>query len=337
MNGRRVLFGCWAVLGAGVLTGAVVLQWMGAPRPVMVRAVSHRPQAAMAETGRRIVPPVPAGTIAPPDPALETAVADQPGRVLPIMGPDGRRASVVYGAPVPPVLPGQARLALLVDGVGLDHAASLAAIVQLPGPVGLAFSAYARGVEPLEDAARAHGHEMLVSVPMEPQDSPQSDEGDRQLSAANDPAVNGRNLAWAMSSLRGYVGLTGADTGQGGEHYEADAGGFGEVMKAVAARGLIYVDPRPPGMAPSEADVAGADLVMGGGPEMADLDAGLASLVATAQRNGHALGVAGPLRPATLARLVAWVRTLPAQGVVLVPVSSVAGAAPVATTASAAR
>lgn len=337
MNGRRLLFGCWAVLGASALTGAAVLQLMGAPRSAVVSVVPRRAPAIAAQTGGRVTAPVPEGTIAPPDPALEAALPDQPGRMLEVIGPDGRRPSVVYRAPRPAVLPAQARLALMVDGIGLDHAASMAAILQLPGSVSLAFSPYADDVEPLEIAARAHGHEMLVSIPMEPQGSPQNDEGDRQLSAANDPAVNARNLRWAMSALRGYVGLTGADTGQGGEHYAADPGGFGDVMKAVAAGGLMYVDPRAPGITPSGAASVGADSVVDTEPESSDLDAELASLVATAQRNGQAVGIAGPLRPVTLARLVSWVRTLPAQGVVLVPVSDVAGMTPAgAKTASAA-
>ena len=179
---------------------------------------------------------------------------------------------------------------------------------------------------------------MLVSIPMEPQDAPESDEGDRQLSAVNDPADNTKNLLWALSALRGYVGATGADTGQAGEHYEADPGGFGEVTRLVAAHGLIYVDPRPVGAAPPGAGLA-ADAVVGSGPDLSDLHAQLAALVATAQRNGYAVGVAGPLRPAMLATLVAWVRTLPAQGVVLVPVSSLqaaAASAPDTATASAA-
>ena len=60
-------------------------------------------------------------------------------------------------------------LGLVITGLGLSDADTRAAIESLPGPVTLSFSPYSSNPDPLVDLARARGHEMLVSIPMEPQ------------------------------------------------------------------------------------------------------------------------------------------------------------------------
>ncbi len=320
MNGRTLLFGFWGVLAAAALVIAGTLQALGPPR------AAKRIQAQAAHGAARIIaaPSHPTGTIAPPDQDLLAAMPNAPGRMLPVIAPDGRTSSSAYAAAPVAVLPNQARLALMVDGVGLDEATSRAALAELPAPVGFAFSPYADDRETLARAARAHGHEMLVSIPMEPQGGPLNDEGDRQLSPANDEATNQRNLLWALSSLEGYVGATAADTGQSGEHVLGDAASMAAVARALDQRGLMFVDPRTEGAAPAGVASVKAASVIDGDAELVDQEAQLGAVVASAQRDGQALGIAGPLRPVTLARLIAWVRTLPGQGVVLVPVSSLA-------------
>ncbi len=328
MNGRALL-AVWGVLAAMAVLIAGTLQALGPPRAVA--RVQAAPRVARSIAA---VPSRASGMIAPPDKELLAAMPDAPGRMLPVIAPDGRMSSSVYAAAPVAVLPNQARLALMVDGVGLDEATSRAAIVELPAPVDFAFSPYADDRETLARAARAHGHEMLVSIPMEPQGSPLNDEGDRQLSPANDAATNQRHLLWALSSLEGYVGATAADAGQSGEHVLGDAASLAMVARALGERGLMFVDPRTDGAAPAGVSSVRAASVIDGDAELVDQEAQLGALVARAQRDGQAVGIAGPLRPVTLARLIAWVRTLPGQGVVLVPVSTLAAAPAVEVTES---
>ena len=340
MTQRRLLYRLWGGLGAAAAAGAAVLQMMGAPpAPIAVvsdgrsalgeAAVARVPAgvAARLAAEAQVTAPTP-GTIAAPDPTMLAAIVDQKGRMLPVIAPDGRTALHVYAASPVTVLPNQARLALLVDGMGLDRALSLSAITELPAPVSLAFSPYADDPAALAAAARARGHEMLVSLPMEPAGSPLDDEGDRALSAEADRQTNTRNLLWALSALQGYVGVTAAETGQSGEHLLADRFVMGGIARALASRGVMFVDPRPGAMKLPGLTEASASLVVDAEAALADQEAALTALAGIAVRDGQALGIVGPLRPATLARLIAWTRTLPGQGVVLVPVSDLARANP---------
>ena len=161
------------------------------------------------------------GNIAAPDPALLESSPLFPAMSLPRIAADGRLPRVVYRRPA-----GSAgirpRIALLVAGFGLSAADSRAAIDALPGAVSLAFSAYAPNPEPLAAAARARGHELLASLPMEADGYPRDDAGPRSLLTGAPTERNRENLEWAMSRLQGYVGMTGASDGLRGEH---DGGG----------------------------------------------------------------------------------------------------------------
>jgi polysaccharide deacetylase 2 family uncharacterized protein YibQ len=318
---RTLLFTTWGVLGAAGATAVAVASWLGpkpAPLPVprQVAATVERPAAK----GRVAV----AGTISEPDPALLAAMPGAPGRMLPVIGADGRRPSEVYAAAPVAVLPDQARLALVVDGIGLDGAASRAAIAELPPPVDFAFSPYGSDADTLAEAARRRGHEMLVSIPMEPQGSPANDEGARQLSPSSDASANSANLSWSLSSLRGYVGATAAEAGQNGEHVLDDPDSLAPVSAELRSRGLLFVDPRPGSTAPPGMVAVSADVTIDGLDEPDAQSAALEALVGVATRSGRALGMIGPLSPAGLERLMAWTRTLPAKGIILVPASSLA-------------
>ena len=127
---------------------------------------------------------------------------------------DGRRSSTVYAARVPHVLAGQSRLTLVLDGVGLDEAESRRAAAELAPAITLALSPYGEHLAPIAAAARRAGHEILVSIPMEPEGSPVTDEGDRQLRPDAAPNENALNLDWALSRVAGIVGATGAEAGR---------------------------------------------------------------------------------------------------------------------------
>ena len=265
-------------------------------------------------------------TTASADPSLLIESGDAPGRMLPAIAPDGRRSSAVYAAAVPPVLPGQARLALVVDGIGLDHRDSLSAIRDLPAPVSLAVSPYAEDLAPLVAEARGRGHEVFVSLPMEPTDSAVADEGDHAIRPDATDAANARNLEWALSAAVGIVGATAAEASGNGAHMAAAALLFRhDIAETLAADGLLYIAPEaetPPSVA--GLPVAGADLSIEADASPDELGRKLETLADDAVRSGSALGTLGPPIPSTAARLEAFLRTLPARGIVLVPASALA-------------
>jgi uncharacterized protein len=266
-----------------------------------------------------------------PDAALIVPAPGLPGRFLPQIGPGGRMPMATYAAAFDAADP-HPRVGLILAGVGLDHAASLAAIRSLPAGVTLAISPYARHPDALLAAARAAGHEYLVSLPMEPQGFPLNDPGNHALMTSRTPAQNRQALDWALSRFAGYVGATGALGILRGERFAGSAEDMDPVLRQLAARGLLYVDPRPGAGRLPFAWGRDVDVVIDRTADAAAIDTALQRLDQIARRRGHALGLVGAVRPVAVAQLAAWAHALPAQGLALAPVTALALAPPAAAT-----
>lgn len=307
----------WLALLILLAAGSATLAILGPiPHPAALAPVAA-PAPPMA-----VASPAWDGHIAAPEPALLEPSAAFPTAALPRIAGDGRLPRLVYRRPAPPPS-GRPRIALLIAGFGLSAGDSRAAIDALPGAVTLAFSAYAPKPESLMEAARARGHEVLASVPMEADGYPLNDTGPHSLLTGASPALNRQNLEWAMSRLQGYAGVTGASDGLRGERFAGQTSSFGLMLDEVARRGLLYVDPRPGAPQPRLAGRS-VDLVVDDPSTRAQIEAKLLGLERAAREHGSALGLAGPLRPVTIERIAAWARDIEARGFELVPVSALA-------------
>ncbi len=254
----------------------------------------------------------------PPLRALLEPAPDFPGALLPRIGADGLAPRQAYAAmPITSPLP---KIGLLVAGIGLNQAQSQAALAALPAAVDFAMSAYATATESWAAALRGGRHEFFQSLPMEPQSYPIQDEGDRQLLTGGTAASNQINLEWALSRSTGYAGVTGFSDGQTGEGFAALPVLMRPVLDQVAARGLLYLDPRP-----SAQGSAGGNVIVVIDPPTDDpaaIAAKLDALAQAARHDGHAIGLVGRADPVTLGLLKAWIARLPAEGVALTPISA---------------
>ncbi len=335
----RALIGLWTVMLLAAATLAGVLQWLGPPPRAPLKpppghgrtvAVAQVSQLSATQPGAPLPPrQTPAGTaapprhdIAPPDRALLEPAPQDPGAMLPRRAADGREARRLYAAPAPALPEGTPRIAILLDGVGLSGADSLDAIASLPAAVSLAVSPYAIAPGTVLDAARSTGHELLLSLPMEPAGAPLDDEGAEAMSEHVTPEENLRRLDWSLSRIQGYAGVTDATAGLDGERFAASSQ-FADVARRLAGRGLFYLDAMPDQPVPGAIAAVRADLRLDAEPDAA-FDAQLATLERLAIGRGSAVAVAGPVFPLTVRRLAEWARGLRAHGLVLVPVSSLA-------------
>jgi polysaccharide deacetylase 2 family uncharacterized protein YibQ len=340
----RPLIAFWVVLLAACAGGAGFLQLMGPvpPGPVHtaedVRAMARA--AAEAHKPRPPAPPPSApqpGAIPDPNPSLLEPVPGHPDLRLPKIA-DGKKAATYYAAklaPIPP--PGfHGRLALVVDGIGdpgLSLQDSLDAIRTLPSSVDMAFSAYAAPHDDsvLAEAARASGHECLVSVPMQPGGSALDHEGDLELRSSDLPDARADKLDRALAHTEGCVGATGASDGKSGELFATydSAILFDQVVADIHRTGLFYFDPRT--RAPSVPDLH-VDMVLdrdGSGEPLTDEKIasnwsdfnGLA-----ADQPGIGLisltSLAGPKKAMSLQEFAAKVKQLYDDGIELVPLSA---------------
>jgi uncharacterized protein len=265
--------------------------------------------------------------IAPPDPALLEPAPDIPGGYLPRIAADGRAPMQVYAAHFDPS-DHRPRVAILIAGMGMNLAESEAAATRLPASVSLAITPYATRLDALLDRARAAGHELLVSAPLEPAGYPFNDPGHRALLTGAPLAQNAQRLEWTLTRFNGFAGVTGALGDLHGERFVASPGQMGPMLEALAARGLFFVDARPNarmvGLARQpRMSYRGVDLVLDETPGPDAIDAALAKLEKLAVSRGAAIGLIGRPSPVAVDRLSVWATALDGRGVSLAPVSLV--------------
>ena len=341
----RQFFAGWRGLGRFWLLVASVLAACGIALQLAGPLVPAGPREASVPAPARSLPPSPTepanlarqqlvkaapaqrpgrdtpGPIADPDPALAEPARGSTSDLLPRIAADERMPMQVYAAGFDSSTR-RPRVGLLLAGVGLNQNDSDAAIHSLPGGVTLAFSPYAQSVGRLLSAARLAEHEYLLSIPMEPQGFPLNDPGKQALMTNLSPEQNHTRLEWLLSRIGGYVGVTGAEGSLRGERFASLPEEINPILAELAQRGLLYVDPRP-GAAPMPLVWSRTvDLVVDEPGAAADIDAKLVQLTQLAREKGSALGFAGAVRPVTTQRLAAWASGLPADGLVLAPVSA---------------
>jgi uncharacterized protein len=266
------------------------------------------------------IPAQPSRPIAPPNAALLEPSPENAKALLPRIGPNGATSMQVYAAAFNRSDP-RPRIGLVLAGIGLSEQESEVAINDLPGAVTLAFSPYAPDPAKLLAETRSKGHEILLSLPLEPEGYPLNDAGDESLLVAAPPGQNQRRLDWALSRIQGYVGATGAMDGMYGERFAAAPDLLDMLERRLAERGLLYVDPRAGKPDPAWVTGRAVDVVVDRPAIESVITANLGKLETLARAHGTALGLVGWPGPRTVALLIDWISTLPGQGLVLAPVT----------------
>jgi uncharacterized protein len=325
----------WIAVLTLLVLGAGLLQSLGPPeRAPQIAHSGVQPPRAEKPAEPIAIKPVPSrpanapgratpGPIAEPDPALSEPSPDDPAALLPRIAPDGRAPMQVYAAGFDRTTR-RAPVGLIVAGIGMNHADSLAAIRALPAGITLAVSPFAADLAEILSAARTAEHEYLVSIPMEPEGFPLNDPDSRRaLMTSRLPEENVTALRWALSRFAGYVGATSVLGPLRGERLTGVPDQMEAVFGELSRRGLLYVGTRPgvttPGVWSQRIDMTVDDI------SIADvLDARLSQLAQLAQDRNGALGLVTVPRPVTVDRVAAWANGLVNRGLILAPVSALA-------------
>jgi len=246
--------------------------------------------------------------------------------ILPRIASDGSRPLDVYARPVPRRAAANARVVLIVGGLGISQTGTQEALRVLAPDVTLAFAPYGASLDRWMARARSDGHELLLQLPMEPFDYPDNDPGPHTLLTGAPAEANGEKLQFLLGRLTNYVGVV----NYMGAKFTANDPALGPAMKEIGGRGLMWVDDGSSSRSLAEATArtsrtpfARADVVIDGVAADDMIDARLAQLEQMARAKGIAVGVASAL-PITLRRLSGWTKTLDARGITLVPVSAAA-------------
>lgn len=333
-SGWRGLGRFWIAVLLTFWAGVGALEYLGPPPantpvphlvtrqdPIPEPEIVH-PPSAVATTSVHPGRDIP-GPIADPDPGLLETYGKERWQ-LPRIAADGRAPFAVYAGGFDPTSL-RPRVAVVVAGIGMSEADSLAAIRNLPGGVTLAISPTGVNLTRLLERARIAQHEYLLSIPMEPQGFPANDPDDRTaLMTALPPAENLERLRAFLGRSAGYAGITNLFGALHGERLSGMAIQLEPVLTEASERGLLFVDARIGGKPRRGVWSRSADMDVDAEPfNAAILDERLDKLAHIALDKGSALGIVSLPAPVTLDRLAAWTNSLASKGIALAPVSAV--------------
>ena len=216
-------------------------------------------------------------------------------------------------------------IAVIIDDMGLDRKRSARAI-KLAGPLTMSFLTYASDVKGQAEIAREAGHEIMIHVPMEPDDS-DSYPGPKAITRDLSDAELRRRIDWALGRLENYVGIN----NHMGSRFTSYRPGMDKVLAEVKRRGLLFVDSRtsPKSVGAEVArrlsvPFAARDIFLDDDQSSDSVGRQLRALENAATEKGYAIAIGHP-HDATLSNLENWLPTLASRGFVLVPVSAIVG------------
>ncbi len=269
--------------------------------------------------------------MAPPAPVVRAPVPETPPVDAPVSAPQSavspQRAApperwLAFAVPGPEAS-NRPMIALVFDDLGIDQVRSRRTI-DLPAPLTLALLPYGYNLRDMARAARAKGHEIMVHVPMAPEDL-SVDPGPNALQKELGPAEILRRLDWDLSQFDGYIGIN----NHMGSRFTADRESMRLVINELKRRGLVFMD------SVTTRETAGYHLAAELGVPYAVRDVfldheiepdfirrQLQRVEETARQQGHAIAIGHP-HDETLEVVAEWLKTAEARGFDLVPVSAI--------------
>ncbi|MEO7221133.1 MAG: divergent polysaccharide deacetylase family protein [Devosia sp.] len=245
---------------------------------------------------------------------------------IPRIAATGETPFDAYARPslTPGTADGKKLIAIVVTGLGLNETGTANAIDTLPDAITLAFAPYGKSLNRTVASARAGGHEILLEMPLEPFDYPDSDPGPDTLLTGQAPRDNLDKLFTVMAKFGGYVGLI----NHMGARFTASTADFAPVMEELGARGLGYLDDGSSNRsvatqlaAANRVAFGRADMMLDQNPSRSAILEQLAELEARATDNGQAIGVISAL-PISVQTVAEWASSVEGQGFAIVPVSA---------------
>jgi len=297
------------------------------PQPVAPPRAEEKPHD---ESAAPVPPPAPTALPDPTD-ATPLSPAPAPGLVedsrggpLPRVGAEGRGPFQVYARPFPAGIK-RPKIAVVLAEMGVSGVTTNTAMDKLPAAIDFAFAPHADRVDGWIERARSSGHEVMLSLAMEPIDYPRTDPGPNALFTILKPDRNVERLRLQLGKAVGYVGVV---TTSGGK-FLTDAKSLRPVIDELRSRGLLFLDPKLTLDGTGAATGREAHAITGAVDRLIDTDLSrgaiddqLKGLESDAKAHGQAIGLGFPY-PSTIERLASWATGLADRGFVLAPVSAV--------------
>ncbi len=220
---------------------------------------------------------------------------------------------------------GRPLIAIIINDIGLNQSQSLTVIRDMPSPISVAFAPYGRNLDTLSTLARSRGHEILLSVPMEPFNYPLDDPGPYGLLTSSEDKKNLQRLRWIMGRLTTYVGVI----PEMGSLFTTSRDATTPILEEFKKRGLLFVNRRITqrditGRVAKELDLPAVtiDFVLDQKPSRAAIDQQIERAEALARSQGFVAVLASPY-PVSLERIALWLSTAEEKGFSMAPITAI--------------
>lgn len=234
--------------------------------------------------------------------------------------PGGKGETETMSMGARPRLSGRPMVAIVIDDLGMDVRRTKR-VMYLPQPITLAFLPYAPKTAELAREGKAKGHSLIIHTPMEATDG-RLNIGPGGLKVSMQPEALDTAFAAMMKSFEGYEGIN----NHMGSRMTQNRPAMDRIMRTLAANNLFFLDSKTAGRS------VGARAAAAAGVPYAERDVfldhvdsaefvrkALAHTEQLALRRGYAIAIGHP-KDHTIAGLQAWIPTLEAKGIELVPV-----------------
>lgn len=227
------------------------------------------------------------------------------------------------GAGARPGEEGPARVAIIIDDFGYEQPFA-EEFFALPVPLTMAVIPFLPASERLARTGQAHGWEVLVHLPMQPEAAALDRYAGTVRVSQSDAEIR-RTVAADLAAVPFAVGVNNHQ----GSRATQDARVMDVVLEEVASRGLFFVDSRTSAASVAARQARRAGLLYGENyifldhrAEVGYVRQALRHLVRAAEANGYAIGI-GHVRAETLKALREELPVLLAEGVRFAPVGEV--------------
>jgi polysaccharide deacetylase 2 family uncharacterized protein YibQ len=215
-------------------------------------------------------------------------------------------------------------IAIVIDDMGLDRRHSTQ-MVAMTAPVTLAFMPYAPQIEAQAKQAYAAGHELIVHMPMEPEDLAHNNPGPNALLLKNGTEINVQRLDKNLAAFDGYMGVN----NHMGSAFTMSRAAVEPVLQDLKNRGLWFLDSKTDARSVA-ATVAGElglpyasrDIFLDNVNSKQAVLNQLRQLEQVARRKGYAIAIGHP-KEGTVAALAEWIPQIQQRNFTLVPLSTI--------------
>ena len=157
---------------------------------------------------------------------------------VPATSPDGKKPWIEYAMPPKEIQPNFFKVAILINGMGLNYRMSEELIGKFPSEIGFAFSPYGRDNKKIIQQARQQGHETYADLLLASKDFLKSDSGPLSLSITASLDENKLRVYKTLSGAMPTGGIV-INDGMAGEDSRPR---IKELLEEVGKLGLLMID-----------------------------------------------------------------------------------------------